>query len=338
MCRKPASLFLSRPIALFATLAWALAESSGRADLRFEAPFAQVGTVRAGPLLVHRFACINDGADPVEITGTRGSCGCLKPHLSRTTVPPGERAEVVLEVNTLSQAAGPHTWTVRVTYQSGNTTFEIPLQLSARLVTELMVQPASLVIFADRSTSHQVVITDSRPQPLAVTAVRASSPKLDAQATEPVQDGRGRWVRAITLRIADDYPDGRHDEVLQVFSDDPAYRTIGIPVTVIRRSQEHVTVSPSAVQLTAAKGQPFPARVILIRANGDEGVQIESVLTDDPAVTCQWAQGPGVMATLKVRVNHEFVHGHSLHSTVTVHLRRPAPEVLTIPVTCTEQE
>src|SRR5205823_2617155 len=109
----PMSMTLSvRPVALLFTFPvaalFALAGTPARADLRFAQPIASAGEVRTGIPLAHRFTYVNEGPEAVEITETRGSCGCLTPRLAQRVLQPGETGTLVLEVNTLSQDAGYH--------------------------------------------------------------------------------------------------------------------------------------------------------------------------------------------------------------------------------------
>src|SRR5437867_1541014 len=114
-------------LCLVTMLLLALGTSAARADLEFKQPLADSGEVRAGVPLSHRFVFVNRGAESVEVTDTRASCGCLKPILAQRIYKPGEEGALDLEVHTLSQSAGPHTWRVQFCYRAGNTLYEIPL-------------------------------------------------------------------------------------------------------------------------------------------------------------------------------------------------------------------
>src|SRR5438874_2395773 len=83
-----------------------------RADLHFTEPVANAGVVYAGVPLTHEFIFENQGPETVTNMQARASCGCLIPHLAQTTFRAGEKGRFVLEVNTLSQTTGPHSWQV----------------------------------------------------------------------------------------------------------------------------------------------------------------------------------------------------------------------------------
>lgn len=307
--------------------------SSARADLRFAQPAADAGEVRSGTPLVHAFGFTNPGPDPVEILEVQGSCGCLHPTAEPRTVPPGGEGKVRLEVHTLGQAAGPHTWRTRLRYRSGAAEYEMTLLLSARLVTEVTVQPASLTVFADGAVGHELLLTDLRPRPLGIAAVRATSPLLRPRVADEYRDGLGHLVRRIRLDVADDYPEGRHDEALDILTDDPAYQDLRVPVTVVKRARQRCTARPGAVTLKAVPGQAVLSRIVLLQDANDEAVEIERVTADEPALGCQWARGPNRQATIRVTVDAARLAGGELRGTIQVYICKPAAQVLTIPVT-----
>jgi hypothetical protein len=308
---------------------------SAHGDLFFAEPQANGGTVRSAAPVVHHFTFVNQGPEAVQITGVQGSCGCLKPQVAKACYKPGEQGSVELEINTLSQAPGPHTWTVRLGYRDGSEPRETVLQFQARVLTEVMVQPATMVVYAERAAGHEVIVTDFRKKPLTITGVAGSSKGLEAQVVERSRDRKGHAVYRIRLVLAEDYPQGRHDDTLHIYSDDSIYADMKVPLTIIKRSPQHVAAVPDQVTLEAHDGQPLPARMVLLRDNSGQQVVIDQVMVDDPAITCAWAQGPNNMVTLKVRVDRSQIQGNTLRSAVHVRILKPVAETLTIPVNCT---
>lgn len=312
-----------------------LAAAMARGDLRFAQSVVNLGEVRTGLPLAHRFPFVNRGTHSVEILDVRTSCGCLTPRLAQHCYEPGEAGELPVEINTLSQAPGPHTWSIRLQYSTEGVVHDLTLQLQAQLRTEVLVQPAALVVFADRAAGHEIVVTDLRSRPLSIVTVRSSSAMLQPRLAEPAQDLQGHWQRQIRLEVADDYPEGRHDEVLALYTDDPDYPELKVPVTILKRLPQRFSATPAEVSLTAPAGQPIPSRIVLIRDKDNESVTVDRVVADDPAIACRWAPGPNTMATVKITVDRRRLYGSSLHSAVHVHLSKPVAETLTIPVTCT---
>jgi hypothetical protein len=320
-----------RPTAFILLL---LSGPAAGAELRFEQPQVDAGRVFSGNALTHTFAFANPGPEPVEITDLHASCGCTTPRMSRRTFQAGERGTVSVEVNTLSQPSGPHTWRVQVSYRSGTIPAEAALDLCATVVTEVTVEPAAMTVFTDRAVGHEVVVTDLRARPFAVTGVCATAPGLTPRLGELHRDGAGHWARTIALDVAGDYPEGRHEEVLAVYTDDPRYRELKVPVTIVKRSRDRLSATPGQVALTAPPGQPVPSRIVLIRDRDNQPVVVDRIEADDPAVSCQWAAGPDALATVKVKIDRRQVHADSLHALVHVHVSQPVGQTLTIPVSC----
>src|SRR5262249_25218092 len=116
------------PVCLVAVLiALGVGQYPARADLHCPEPRIDLGEVKSGKPLAHRFAFTNRGTESVEITEIRPSCGCLKPRCDKGAYRPGESGTLLFEVNTLTQPAGPHSWRVLIRYRSGNREGELSL-------------------------------------------------------------------------------------------------------------------------------------------------------------------------------------------------------------------
>jgi hypothetical protein len=314
-----------------------LAGSMIRADLHVPQPEVDAGEVRAGAPLGHRFTFVNRGPQTIEITEVQSSCGCLTPKLEQRRLQPGEEGALLMEVNTLSQAVGRHAWQVKLTYRMDKNSYKIPLRIKANLIREIVVEPAAVTVFADSTVGSEIRVTDLRPQPLAITEVRTSCPGLEARPAGESRDSTGHLVRKIRLQVADNLPDGRHDEALSIFTDDPAYREIKVPVTIVKHARQGLSAMPSRVDLLAPPGQPVPSRIVLVRDNHDHEVLRDAVTSDNPAILCQWAKGPGNMATLKITADQKGVPEEGLQGSVQVNVSKPVKQTLTIPVQVTLQ-
>src|SRR5262249_24070749 len=117
-------------------------------------------------------------------------------------------------------------------------------------------------------------------------------------------------------------------------TDDPEYPHLKVPVTIIKRAQQRLAATPSQVELTAPRGQPFPSRIVLIRDNKDQPVQIGQAIPDDPALVCKWVQGPNAMATLKIQVDRNQLRSDRLQTAVRIRITQPVHEEFIIPVSC----
>jgi hypothetical protein len=322
-------------LALMAVL-WTAALA--RADLEFAESCADAGEVKAGPPLSHQFTFVNRGDEVVDITGIESSCGCLTPRLDRRTFQPGERSSILVEVSTLSPAPGPHTWQVKLAYQSGSKVSEIPLRLSARLIREIVVEPAAVNMFIDGPMQTELRLRDLRSKTLQLQEVHSTLPGFQGRLAGQERDSAGHPVYKVELMASDSIAEGRHEEFVSLFTNDPDYREIKVPVTIVKRSRQRVTATPSRIELPLRPGRRVSARTVLIRDRENQEVEVESASADSPAITCRWAKGPGPMASLRVQVDRDKVPDPIRESAVRVQIIRPIRQVLVIPVFVTSPE
>ncbi len=304
------------------------------AELECPQPVVDKGEVRSGLSLSHRFTFCNRGPETVEITDVRPSCGCLAPKLEKRCLQAGESGELLLEVNTLTQPAGLHSWRITLHYKSGGVEQELSLYIRARIVTEITVEPPSLAIYTDSTIGHEITVIDRRTEPLMIRAVPTSSPYIRTHLGELHRDDAGHWRRTIRVEVLADCPEGTHIETLRICTSDPLYSELKVPFTIFKRARRQVSAAPESVVLSQPANQPLPARIVLLRAAEDGEVRIDRIESDHPAIDCRWAQGPGHQATLKIRVDRQQIPGDRLRAAVRVHLSQPAAETITIPVSC----
>jgi hypothetical protein len=303
-----------------------------QAGLRFVQPVVDAGTVRGGAPLVQTYDFVNEGPDPVLLTGARVSCGCLTPQLEKRVYQPGEKGAIALEVHTLSQPAGPNAWFVHVSYQENAAVREVPLELKARVIKDVLVQPAVMTVFADGPVHHEIRLTDHRSPPLLIRDVRTTSERLEARAASA-----GAAEQLIRVQVPADCPVGQHFEAVAIYTDDPAYPELRVPVTIVKRPRQAVMALPAEISMVGQAGQPLPSRLVLIRDADDRRVVVDQVTADDPAISCRFATGPENNVTVRIQLDADRMMGGGLDSAVRVQLSRPVPETLIIPVRCTLQ-
>jgi hypothetical protein len=316
-----------------ALVALAAVTAGVRADLHCDEPKAVLGEVKAGRPLSHRFTFTNRDAETVAITAVQPSCGCLKPHLEERRLRQGETGVLVLQVNTLTAPPGPNSWRVQIAYTCGGQSHELTLMLCATVVADITIQPAALVLQTESSVSHEITVTDTRSTPFTVMRVGTSAPPLRASLGEVRQDVAGHKAQAVRLEVLPGFPDGRHEETLQIFTSDAEYPELRVPVTVVKQTRA-VSPSPTQVTMNLLAGT-LPARMVLLRGAEGRAVEVERVECDDPAVRCTWAKGPGDMATLRVQVDRGKVPPAGLHAALLVRLASPAGQQVVVPVHCT---
>jgi hypothetical protein len=210
------------------------------ADLRLAAVHVDLGDVPGSLPLRREFTFVNDGARPIEIVEARPSCGCLKPVLAKRAIAPGERGSVTLEVQTLGQAAGPHTWQLTLLYREGEgegegqTIRQQTLEMTGNVVLEVSVQPASLTVFASKEMTQELLVSDGRAVPLKIVRIDTTSPSLRAEAQPMTPSDFGGFSAKVKLTVTEATVQGRHEEAVLIYTDDPVYREFRVPVIIVR--------------------------------------------------------------------------------------------------------
>jgi hypothetical protein len=311
------------------------AATAARAELRSPEATVSLGEVRSGVRRNERFRLVNDGSASVQILEVKTTCGCMKPRLSKETLAAGEAGELTLEINTLSAAAGLQSWRARVLYREAGATKELTLVVTGRVIREVTVEPTSLALIGERGSVGDITITDLRQQALAIRAVETTSPSLLARLDVPRHDVQGHSTHIIHLEIGDGFTEGRHEEALDIVTDDATYGTLRVPVVITKKLRQRVAAAPDSVKIRAAAGQPLPSRILLLRDSENEQVVIERIAADHPALQCKWASGPGNAATVRISMDRTGLATDRLQANVHIILSKPVSQTMVIPVTLT---
>jgi hypothetical protein len=298
--------------------------AGARADLETTIPILNLGDIRGGMPLQVSFSLINRGDAAITILEIKRGCDCLTPQLDKRLLQAGDKTRLSMAVRTIGHTEGPHSWTASVRYRMGDSERELPLAIRAAIKNDVTVLPAACALFVERTLTQEVTLTDRRQPPLTVTraqtALRGIKVEVKAQAHGT--------TKIILEASAAGLAPGRYSDVLSIYTNDPMYPHLQVPITLTRLSDKAVTAAPEDVQLIANAGEAIPSALVRLRARDDQTVVIEKVTADDPSVTCTWAAGPGTCATLRIRVNAT----RSLETIVRVQLREPVWETLTIPI------
>jgi hypothetical protein len=308
---------------LFVTIAAARAD----AGLHCVPAAVDLGEIRGGPSRQHRFVLINDGPTTVEIIEIERGCGCLAPRLERKTLAAGEKTPLFVELRTAGQPNGPRSWNLRLRYREGDAVHEELLVIAATIRNEVTVQPTILALHVRDVLRQEVAVTDLRAPPLKVTSVHASSPAIRATVQPP---SGGVTKLALDITAAALKP-GTQDAMLSIYTDDPRYNPLQLPITLTRVEERAITATPSQVEARVSNAEPVSAALVRLHAADGRMVVVKAVTAADPGITCTWAAGPGPAATVKVRVDARRLAGRGERS-VRVILAEPLGEIVTIPV------
>jgi hypothetical protein len=324
-----------RRLSLFLIVACGVQSLPGRAaraDLLCNEPVVTLGEVKAGRPLSYRFTFTNTGSEAVQITAVQPSCGCLNPRVGERRLRPWDTGILFLEVNTLTAPPGPNSWRVQILYSTAGQPHDLTLSLRANVLAEITVQPAALVLQTESAVGHEITICDARPKPITVTSVHTSSSLLSAVLRETKKDEAGRCVFVVRLDVLA----GFYDETLQVFTSDPDYPELRVPVIVVKQARSAVRASPAELTVTA-DGGPLPAKLIRLRGQETQEVVVDRIECDNPAVQCTQAKGPGNMSTLRVQIDGKRIPADGLHTALHVWFSNPPSSELIVPVHCMQK-
>jgi hypothetical protein len=296
------------------------------------APLAAKGDVKAGPPLVHTFNLVHNGTGTVTITKVEAGCGCLRQVLGTQVLQSGQSTTLALEVNTLTQPDGPNRWQATVGYKvevpgAQPQTGELLLQITATLSRDVEVNPPQLGFSTAGEASQVLVVTDKRGKPLTVTKAASSSPHLTVEVA--AAGGQPR-TQSVTVKLSAAAPAGHRDEVVVLYTDDPAYPELRVPVRVLKRAAGGVTVTPESVSLRLAAGQTEVSTLVQLRSPDGKAVGIAGANSDLPGVDVKCSTGSGPVATVRITIP-ERVASQPGRCTVRVRLNEPGGEVA-IPV------
>ena len=321
-------------------LAFALANppADAPAALASPAPVAAKGDAKGGPPLAHTFELTHRAAaGPLTVTKIETGCGCVNQAITAHTLNPGETAKLTVEVNTLTQPDGPNRWQVQVHYRHDPPgvpngpppvpqTGVVPLTITATLTREVSVSPPQVAFSCAGEASQVLTVTDRRATPLTVTKAVGTAPYLTAEVA-PAKDG----AQTVTLKLAADAPVGHRDETLVLYTTDPAYRELRVPVRVLKRAPGGVSATPADLSVRFATGQAEASALVQLRSADGKSLRVEKAESDTPGVAVKWSQGATPVAALRVTVGA----AKSGNARVKVTFAEPAGHELIVPVSWT---
>lgn len=331
----PGSTTLGSAVALaLLSYLWLWPVLPAGAELALTTQSVNLGKIKGGVPVEQEFTFTVTGGAPVEIVELRPGCGCVRAQLDKMKFEPGDKGRLVFQVDTLGEAAGAHRWYVYLLYRQGQQEHQVALQVLAEVSNEVTVQPARLSIHSAGPVGHDIRLTDFRAMPLRITKVQTSASFLTATATGASQDGHGHWNSTIRLQMSDGAPVGRTEGRIDIYTDDPVYRHLQIPVVITRPAMSRLSAVPAKVKVLAARGQPVPSRLLVLRDAREEPVVVDRIETPHPALQVRWVPGPGTLATVKIVIDAEKFEGDRLETEIRLELSAPEKCTLCIPVNC----
>jgi hypothetical protein len=166
-----------------------------------------------------------------------------------------------------------------------------------------------------------------------VLKAASSSQHLTTEVAPAVNGVNGR-TQAVTIKLSANAPAGHRDEVVILYTDDPAYSELRIPVRVLKRAAGAVTATPEAVNVRFAANQKEVSTLVQLRSPDGKNVSVAGAESDHPGVQVKCSTGSGPVATVRITVT-EAASIQAGQCTVRVRLAEPTASEVTIPVSWT---
>jgi hypothetical protein len=169
------------------------------------------GAVPFGTQLLHRFAIKNFYQAPVEITGFRISCGCVKAVPGKQILQPGESSTIDVSLDT-REFTGHKTQTIRVGFDGPWPRAACVLTVSAVSQTDVVFEPDRIsfgTVARGRTSVQSIDIEYKGASPWTIqNVIIAKELPLEASVSDLVrQTGKGRY--RLTVKLKDDARPGR---------------------------------------------------------------------------------------------------------------------------------
>lgn len=94
-------------LGVLGTTAVANAQSSGKAEFKFQNESHDFGKIKQNSPVTHDFTFTNTGTEPIIISEVRPSCGCSVADYAKTPIKPGETGKIAIKFD--AAAVGPFT-------------------------------------------------------------------------------------------------------------------------------------------------------------------------------------------------------------------------------------
>ncbi|MHC4393237.1 MAG: DUF1573 domain-containing protein [Planctomycetota bacterium] len=266
--------------------------------IRFDRALAEFGSVVHGSSVVESFTYWNGGSRPLDIYGVETTCGCTLVSMPRYRLDPGERAELVVEFDTLRKdvKGKRRSFEHHVTLSTND-----PMAPAARLTlrgevfSRFEAVPSRLYLAggtgpgAPTGNEGQPALTGEavvfvRPREGSAEAlvshakVRFAPPEVQVTVAPVTRGADGKVVAVeVTAKLDPDAPVGRLETRVELETGDPEHPVIVIPVNGLVRAS--VSAAPGSFVLT--RGGTLEAQPVSV-TSVTAGAELLSVTIEEP--------------------------------------------------------
>ncbi len=225
----------------------------------------------------------NVSTKEIQVQSLTPSCGCLRPTIDSMTIKPGETGRLLMPIDTLNEAPGPHEYLVKVLYTDTKPR-ELDLALKVVLPPKTIdVQPKAMWFYhsGEQPTPQQVTITDYRSTDFEIRNITSSSTLWAVNQLSDARTIEGSGEIKLEVTLKGDVAPGTHRGVVIVTTDDTKFPYIQIPVGCQAMNQQPATATilaePDTLVLRPTPDGALLASTQLRGPGGNNAATIASV-------------------------------------------------------------
>lgn len=257
------------------------------ASKMFETARHDFGAVARGSKSEFSFSFQNKYQEDVHISGVRTSCGCVTATVSKNTVKSLESAEILVKLNT-SAYSGQRTATVTVVIDRPYPA-EVQLGVAGFIRQDVVLNPGVVRLgnVTQASGAEAIVeVSHAGRADWQIVDVRSANPHLNVVLEQTQRNAKVVSYR-MKVELLKDASAGIIAEDIKLITNDGAQSEISVPLeaNVIAA----LSVSPKLLDLGSVEPAVAVTKKVVIR--GQEDIQIEDVLCDDPRFSAQVDSG-----------------------------------------------
>ncbi len=249
------------------------------------------GTVARGAVLSHRFTMTNIYAVPLEITGTRASCGCVTIAPSVQKLQPRETAYVDVTMDA-RRFTGEKSVSIYISV-GPQFTSTATLQVSANSRADVVFNPGQVSftgVAAGQAPTQTIDVEYAGTLDWKITGIAEHSAPLETKLEEKYRQP-GQVIKAgyqLAVKLKPNAPAGTQRWELLLQTNDPATPTV--PMMVEATILAPLTVAPNPARLPPAKvGVESPPFTVSIRGNNNRPFRILAVEGQGDGLTAEVA-------------------------------------------------
>ena len=248
--------------------------------VRFDEPHYEFTVQGADEKVERVFRFVNVGGQPLEVSVSAKSCGCLTTAPSGEPVPPGGAAEVKVELHVRGMGQVQETVTLKT---NDPLRARMPLTLRGQVPVPVDIRPPRLIIRAEKGAAVEDTVRVFAPLRLQVLEGATDVPFVRVvEIGERQEHKRGQMLWPVMLRMEATAPVGPFAGTLTLTTDDEKLPTLKVPIDGLVRGD--LEVEGGSVFFGFVKPGGKAQQELVIRSGHDRKFQVQSASCEDSRV------------------------------------------------------